>query len=106
MQDRGTKKWTALMLPEHVEMLQQAFAETSYQEKPILDEQQKAKINRELTEALRANSSVKVTMHRTHYLEKICGRLLQVDKRNACLQLYSDRKEEIPLSSVIDVEII
>ena len=50
--DRGTKKWTSLMLPEHVEILKKVFAEQSYQTKPILDEQQVVENERILKHAL------------------------------------------------------
>ncbi|GIP64468.1 hypothetical protein J32TS6_30230 [Virgibacillus pantothenticus] len=38
--DRVTIKWTSIMLPEHVEMLEEVWKEQEYKEKPILDEQQ------------------------------------------------------------------
>ena len=40
--ERGTKKWTSLMLPEQIEMLEQLDREQDRKEKPILDEQMKA----------------------------------------------------------------
>ncbi|MFJ6411771.1 hypothetical protein CHI12_05110 [Terribacillus saccharophilus] len=38
--DRGKIKWTSLMLPEHVEMLQQMGREIGKATPPIMDEQQ------------------------------------------------------------------
>ena len=38
--DRGTIKWTSLMLPEHVEAIQKLWKEDERVEKAILDEQQ------------------------------------------------------------------
>ncbi|MFC7060778.1 YolD-like family protein [Halobacillus seohaensis] len=38
--DRGTKKWTSLMMPEHIEMLQEVWKEDEKEKKAILDEQQ------------------------------------------------------------------
>ncbi|WP_152658309.1 YolD-like family protein [Oceanobacillus sp. CFH 90083] len=38
--DRGNKKWTAIMIPEHVAMLKEVKKEYYAVEKPILDEQQ------------------------------------------------------------------
>lgn len=38
--DRGKIKWTSLMLPEHVEMLQQMGREIGKAKPPIMDEQQ------------------------------------------------------------------
>lgn len=39
IKDRGTKKWTSIMLPEHVKALRELNAELNKVEKPILDEQ-------------------------------------------------------------------
>ncbi|MGD7045763.1 YolD-like family protein [Jeotgalibacillus proteolyticus] len=38
--DRGTIKWTSLMLPEHVEMVKEIYKEQNKVDKPLLDEQQ------------------------------------------------------------------
>ncbi|MFC7060866.1 YolD-like family protein [Halobacillus seohaensis] len=38
--DRGTIKWTSLMMPEHIEMLKEVWKEDEKEEKAILDEQQ------------------------------------------------------------------
>jgi len=38
--DRGTMKWTSLMLPEHIEALNRMWEEQTYKEMPILDEHQ------------------------------------------------------------------
>ncbi|GIO22410.1 YolD-like family protein [Oceanobacillus sp. J11TS1] len=40
IRDRGTMKWTSLMLPEQVELLRKMREERDRKEKPILDEQQ------------------------------------------------------------------
>lgn len=39
IKDRGTIKWTAMMLPEHVELLKQLEHEQQKVKKPELDEQ-------------------------------------------------------------------
>lgn len=50
--DRGTKKWAAMMIPEHEKLLQQLWAEQDCEEIPILDEQQKEKISAQLQLAI------------------------------------------------------
>ena len=37
LKDRGTIKWTSLMLPEHVERLKNMWSETEKTAKPLLD---------------------------------------------------------------------
>ncbi|HEY4601282.1 MAG TPA: YolD-like family protein [Cerasibacillus sp.] len=39
IKDRGTKKWTSIMLPEHVKALRELNKELDKVQKPILDEQ-------------------------------------------------------------------
>lgn len=43
--DRGNIKWTAIMLPEHVQMLDEIFNGPEKKKKPILDEQEIQEIN-------------------------------------------------------------
>ncbi|WP_424475396.1 YolD-like family protein [Oceanobacillus kimchii] len=38
--DRGKIKWTAMMMPEHLELLNQLKEKQIRKQKPILDEQQ------------------------------------------------------------------
>jgi len=38
LRDRGTKKWTSIMLPEHAKMLEHIWKESEHKDKPILDE--------------------------------------------------------------------
>lgn len=52
IKDRGTKKWTAMMLPEHVEQLRNERKEDGKVKKPVLDEQQLEELNIALGEAL------------------------------------------------------
>ena len=38
IRDRGRKKWTAMMLPEHITKLRDWVGKDSYEEKPAIDE--------------------------------------------------------------------
>lgn len=49
---RGTMKWTAMMLPEHVKMLRDEFIEYDKVDKPTLDEHQLEEINSTILEAM------------------------------------------------------
>ncbi|WP_077622861.1 YolD-like family protein [Sediminibacillus massiliensis] len=50
--DRGTIKWTSMMLPEHVEMLNQWYESENDVEKPILSEDQLEEMQRTILEAM------------------------------------------------------
>lgn len=58
IKDRGTKKWTSIMIPEHVEMLRELDSEYYKQNKPILDEYQL----QEIDERLRAAQEFKLPL--------------------------------------------
>ncbi|WP_082232041.1 YolD-like family protein [Halobacillus massiliensis] len=61
--DRGTIKWTSLMLPEHVEMIQEIWRELDRVEKPVIDEQQMEENSFALQRSMADNLTVKVKYH-------------------------------------------
>lgn len=61
--DRGTIKWTSLMLPEHVEMIKQVWKEDERIEKPILDEQKMEEIDIALHLAMKDDLTIKIQYH-------------------------------------------
>ncbi|GAB2555974.1 YolD-like family protein [Gracilibacillus alcaliphilus] len=58
--DRGNKKWSAMMLPEHVVELKKLKKEVSLQQKPSIDEQQFQEFNFRLALAQKDNLCVEV----------------------------------------------
>jgi len=99
--DRGTKKWTSLMLPEHVEALKKVFAETDYVEKPILDEQQQMEMDMILQLALKDNRTVKIKCYVEHDYRTVEGKPVIIDMLNNCLKLHNGA--EIKLDDVMEV---
>lgn len=59
--DRGSKKWTTMMLPEHGEMLKKLQKEYYLEEKPILDEQHLERLQFLLIKALENDFTIKIT---------------------------------------------
>lgn len=100
--DRGTKKWTALMLPEHIEMLKDVFAEQNHKEKPILDDQRLAENEMMLTEAIENDLTVEITYFKNHDLHDIDGKILFIQPQNGYLQLDDVR---INLDDIIEVNL-
>lgn len=56
--DRGAKKWTSLMLPEHIEMLKEWERSLNKVEKPILAEDEVLEINRILMHSLMTGEEI------------------------------------------------
>ena len=59
--DRGTIKWTAMMLPEHVKLLHEWQAEDDYVPKPQHDEYDFEELAHQIKTAVQTNSLVHVT---------------------------------------------
>ncbi|MFD2924147.1 YolD-like family protein [Halobacillus naozhouensis] len=61
--DRGTIKWTALMMPEHVEMIQKLWKEDEGEEKKVLDESQVEENSFALQRAMNDGLPVELKYH-------------------------------------------
>jgi hypothetical protein len=103
MHDRGAKKWTSLMLPEHVEALKAVFAETDVQEKPILDEQQMAEIDFKLQLAITDGLQIETAYFQDGAIHTAKGKLLAVEPLHNRLRFH---QIEIKLDDVIAVHIV
>ncbi|WP_082295021.1 YolD-like family protein [Sporosarcina ureilytica] len=88
IRDRGTKKWTALMLPEHVKLLKEWLAEDDYVEKPVFEEWELELLQDEIQLAKASESIVKIQTWKggvvTSYQGKIKG--INVESRQIILQ--------------------
>ncbi|MFC2947662.1 YolD-like family protein [Virgibacillus sediminis] len=87
LNDRGTKKWTSLMMPEHIQLLNQMWKEKEYKEKPILDEQKMQDINAQLQLAIHNNLTVNIKNNANRDYETIAGKLLKIDSLDKQIQL-------------------
>jgi hypothetical protein len=100
--DRGTKKWTSIMMPEQIDMLQKLFAEQNHKEKPILDAQQLAENATMLQEAIENNLTVEITYFKDHDFHNVNGKVLFIQTQNRYLQLDDLR---INLDDIIEVNL-
>jgi YolD-like protein len=98
--DRGTIKWTSIMLPEHVEMLQEILEEQERQEKPILDEQQQEEINLKLWMALKNDLTVELKYYDNHDFYKAKGKITSINKQNKYISIAG---QHLPFENIIDV---
>jgi|SRR5690625_4853466 len=76
--DRGTKKWTSLMLPEHIEILKKIFAEQAHQIKPILEEQQIKENEAILKHAIHDQLMIKIKYFQSHDFQIIQGKVTNI----------------------------
>ncbi|HEX7063724.1 MAG TPA: YolD-like family protein [Bacillales bacterium] len=105
-QDRGSIKWSSLMLPEHRERLSDWYKEQDNIAKPQLDEQKKEEMNRLLAEAVAENQKVRVTCHKNHHLHQVTGFIKKPDPVKRAFQMIDDSGETswISLDDVIEAE--
>jgi|SRR5690625_2394903 len=103
LRDRGTKKWTSIMMPEHVKMLEHIWSESEHKEKPLLDGQQKIENDLMLQRAIHDNLIVEIKYFKDHDFHTIKGRVSFIDMNSRSFNLGS---VEIGLDDVIDVYLI
>lgn len=104
--DRGTKKWTSIMLPEHVAALKQMFKEEERKEKPILDDQKKMEINFLLQAALSSDASLEIEYYADYDYHTIKGRLLMIDSLNGYLHIDGPELTKLAFNQILDVMIL
>ncbi|WP_068672264.1 YolD-like family protein [Oceanobacillus sp. Castelsardo] len=101
--DRGTIKWTSIMMPEQIKMLNDYWKTTEYKQKPVLDEQELEEIGMKLQMAIHNDLTVEVKYFSDHDYKLIKGKLKKIDAVGNFLQF--DDYAKIKLMNVLDVNI-
>ncbi|MCG3418950.1 YolD-like family protein [Oceanobacillus jordanicus] len=95
--DRGTIKWTSMMMPEHIEILKEIHEQQEWKKKPMISEFQKEEINLALQLALKDDLTIELEFFRDHDYHKIKGKVLGVDVLN---QFVTINEQIVPLDSI------
>ncbi len=106
IKDRGTKKWSSIMLPEHVEAIKEVFEEEKRIEKPILDEQQRWENETKLQLALHNNLTVELKIYEDGSFLKLKGKIMFMDAINRAIHLESEGIDEIQFENITNVMIL
>ncbi|GAE91425.1 yOLD protein [Gracilibacillus boraciitolerans JCM 21714] len=95
--DRGKIKWTSLMLPEHVTMLQNFFMETTPIEKPNMSEDYLLEMDYILQKALQTKQHITLELYQEGYIFQYIGIIdkFKVDQRQLVLQLDKQQEKKI-----------
>lgn len=104
VQDRGTMKWVSLMLPEHVEQLNEVFIE--YKEKPSLDEQKMSEIDQTLKYAIKYRAPLEMTYFYSGEFRKVISRLEKIDQWRGFILLKNEDGQKISLTNIIDAQLV
>ncbi|MYL32311.1 YolD-like family protein [Pontibacillus yanchengensis] len=107
--DRGTIKWTSMMLPEHVEKLKEMWREDERVEKGDLDEQQAAEIDFKLQLALKDDLTVGISYHNGFDYRYAKVKILSIIHEKKTLYVVNQEskdKVEVSLHAINEVTII
>lgn len=97
-QDRGTIKWTSLMLPEHVELLKQMWQEDKKESKPILDPQEIELINQQLIDSYQHQLLVELAIFEDSQTHHIVGKVSKLHPESKKISFETEDHEKIELS--------
>nr|WP_306798604.1 YolD-like family protein [Oceanobacillus saliphilus] len=93
-----------MMLPEHIQLLNDMWKQKEYKEKPVLDEQQLEDINRKLHLAIHKNVTVEITYYAGHDFKKITGKLFNIESREGFLKIDNEDRTKIYLNDILDIK--
>ncbi len=104
-QDRGNKKWSAMLLPEHRERLRQMAEDEQKIVKPRLDADQWEDLNYKLQAALTEKRIITITYFKHDTLVNVTGIISKCDLINRMLYVKEDEHPiKIKLSNIIEVK--
>ncbi|UOQ94997.1 YolD-like family protein [Halobacillus shinanisalinarum] len=107
--DRGTIKWTSLMLPEHVELIKRQWKEDQRVEKGIIDEQKAVEIDFILQRALHDGLTVNVKVHNGFDYEHIRMKITYMNKLERKVFGKEEESKEVTsckLDDISDITIV
>ncbi|WP_316274379.1 YolD-like family protein [Bacillus halotolerans] len=105
LRDRGTIKYTSIMLPEHLTQLKQDLIDISKIEKPSLDDQQIEEMDILVSEALEFNKELKFKLFNNGFVENVTGRVhyINFEQQKLHVKDQNDNTVYINMNNIIGV---
>ncbi|WP_243290152.1 YolD-like family protein [Bacillus sp. FJAT-47783] len=105
IRDRGTIKWTAMMLPEHVKILRDWMKEDGYEEKPELDEQKLEQFNELIYQSLKQRCELQFTYYAERTFHSVRGRVVNITPIHRTIRIEQKEKgeRELKIDSIVDI---
>ncbi|WP_339181589.1 YolD-like family protein [Bacillus sp. FSL R5-0560] len=105
LRDRGTIKWTSMMLSEHLTQLKQDLMDVSKIEKPSLDDQQIEEMDILVSEALEFNKELKFKLFNNGFVENVTGRVhyINFEQQKLHVKDQNDNTVYINMNNIIGV---
>ena len=106
IKDRGSIKWTAMMLPEHVQLLREEQDEDRYNVRPQLNDFDLEAIQDEIQIAFKSQSTVELRIWR-NTAQISTGRVTLIDPRLLLLHLDTGLQlQKIAFNEIIGIKIL
>ncbi|MCM3743072.1 YolD-like family protein [Sporosarcina luteola] len=100
IRDRGRIKWTAMMLPEHIEQLREWQKEDEHQLRQQPDEQQLEQWNYQIHEAAERNLQLSIRYWDNEKVVESRGYIQKINMLDGTLHLISDNSETHRISFI------
>ncbi len=107
IKDRGRIKWTALMLPEHVEMIREWYAKEELVAKPELTDDDLRLLQEELDIAFKRQCEVLIQSWKEGIIHEQRGTIKDVDVRSRMLVcVETNTKHRLPIDEVVAIVMV
>jgi len=106
IRDRGAIKWTAMMLPEHVESVKEALKEEEKIKQPILTEEKIQEMELLLLEGMEYNLFLRFDIFKNGSIKHLSGRTVYMDhlKKELRIQDCHDHIHYIPFHTLVNIQ--
>lgn len=106
IRDRGSIKWTAMMLPEHVKLLKEYNEGLDKVERPTLDEDQLEEINQRIYEAMEYRKELVFSFYDQGYMKFFVGHVHYIDEFRKELRLLDSNglKFNLKFNNILRVD--
>ncbi|GAA0480664.1 YolD-like family protein [Salinibacillus aidingensis] len=105
LKDRGNKKWTSLMLPEHVEELKKLWEDYEKEPMPVLDEQELEEMNQICVTACKQKQKVQVTVYQDGNRKTREGRITKLNEQHQTIQFETVQgTEKLAVQTLLHIE--
>lgn len=107
LHDRGSKKWVAMMLPEHVKLLREYAVDIKKDPRPVIDEFDYELIEEQIAIAMKRNVEAKIKRWKDGEFIYNRGTIPWIDLRRRTIELEDHfRSFEQPIDEIVDVTIL
>ncbi|QIW79951.1 YolD-like family protein [Bacillus tequilensis] len=105
LRDRGTIKWTSMMLPEHLTQLKQDLVDVSKIEKPSLNDQQIEEMDLLVSETLEFNKELRFKLFNNGFVENVTARVhyINFEQQKLHVKDQNDNTVYINMNNIIGV---